>query len=382
MFFSRKRLFCILLSSACNLSIVRAINSESVNSPGVVVSDLGNSVKNSNENDSLNESEVVRDAAQGILINDNKMEIAVSSDVGTSDKRLTKDASSLNVAAESDGAKGILSAESEDFQVYHIGFSKKDLKGAKYAILTGDPKRVPKIASFLENSEQIGDKREYNSYLGICNGEPVVVTSTGIGGPSTAIAVEELVKLGIENFIRVGTSGGIQLNVYAGDLVIAKAAVRQEGTSKEYAPVEYPAVSDFEISGALYSSAKKIARESGKKVHMGTVQCKDSFYGQHDPDCMPVSKKLNEKWEAWKKLGVKCSEMETASLFVVSDSLSVRTGKPIRAGAVLLVVWNQEQEKQGISQDTNFNTDFAIKTAVDAISNLIRNDKDNNSVKI
>ena len=302
---------------------------------------------------------------QGIAESVDKMSGIVSSEVERSNVSL------LPVSSTPAGAKGILAAESEDTQVYHIGMSKKDLEGATYAILTGDPGRVEKIASFLQNSKKIAQNREYVSYLGMCNNKPVVVISTGIGGPSTAIAIEELAKLGIKNFIRVGTSGGMQLDVNAGDLVIAKGAVRQEGTSKEYAPIEYPAIADFEVTSALISSAKKLAKESGKKVHIGTVQCKDSFYGQHNPDRMPVSQELKEKWNAWLRLGVKCSEMETAALFVIGDFLGVRTG------AVVLVVWNQEQEKRGISQNTDFDTESAIKVVVSAISNLMEEDENN-----
>lgn len=247
-------------------------------------------------------------------------------------------------------------------KMYHIGLSKEDIKGAKYAILPGDPGRVPKIAGCLNNPKRICVNREYTSYLGELEGEPVLVMSTGMGGPSTAIAVEELAQIGIENLIRIGTSGGMQLDVSAGDIVIAQAAIRQEGTSKEYVPVEFPAVADIDLINHL----KKAAEELGYKNHTGIVHCKDSFYGQHDPERMPVSYELENKWNAWIKAGALCSEMETASLYTVASTLR------LKAAAVLLVIWNQEREKQGLPQDRDFDVDKEIFVAIRAISNKIK----------
>ena len=247
-------------------------------------------------------------------------------------------------------------------KMYHIGLTKEDIKNAKYAILPGDPGRVHKIAACLDNPVKICTNREYTSYLGTLEGEPVLVMSTGMGGPSTAIAVEELNLIGVENLIRVGTSGGMQLNVDAGDIVIAQAAVRQEGTSKEYVPIEFPAVANFELTQAL----KQAADELDYKNHIGTVHCKDSFYGQHNPKRMPVSYELQDKWQAWIKAGVLCSEMETASLFTVASVLK------LKAAAVLLVVWNQEKERKGLAQETSFDVDKEIFVAIKAISNIIK----------
>lgn len=247
-------------------------------------------------------------------------------------------------------------------KMYHIGLTKKDIKGAKYAILPGDPGRVPKIAACLDNAEKICVNREYTSYLGELEGKKVLVMSTGMGGPSTAIAVEELALIGIENLIRVGTSGGMQLDVAAGDIVIAQAAIRQEGTSKEYVPIEYPAVADIELTCAL----KKAADELGYTNHTGVVHCKDSFYGQHSPERMPVSYELENKWQAWIKAGALCSEMETASLYTVASTLR------LKAAAVLLVVWNQEKEKKGLPQEQDFDVNKEIFVAIKALSNIIK----------
>ncbi len=246
--------------------------------------------------------------------------------------------------------------------MYHIGLKKEDLQGAKYAILPGDPGRVPKIAMKLNNPIKLGVNREYTSFLGEIANEKVLVISTGMGGPSTAICVEELAELGIKKLIRVGTSGGMQLNVNAGDIVIAQAAIRQEGTSKEYVPIEYPAVADLELTNALVEASKEL----GYTYHTGVVQCKDSFYGQHDPEKMPVGYELLNKWDAWIKAGALCSEMETASLYIVSSVLR------LQASAVLLVVWNQEKEKRGLSNDTSFDVDKEINVAIKAIELLIK----------
>ncbi len=248
--------------------------------------------------------------------------------------------------------------------MYHIGLSKENK--AKYAILPGDPGRVEKIAAFLDNPKQISFNREYKTFEGYINGEKVLVTSTGIGGPSTAICVEELAQIGVDTFIRVGTCGGMQLNVNAGDVIIASGAIRMEGTSREYLPIEFPAVADFDVTSALSAAAKKLSFPH----HIGVVQAKDSFYSQHNPDSMGVSDELNSKWRAWIKGGCLASEMESAALYIVS---AVRN---LRSGAVFHCVWNQEQAGHGMPQENhNSDTTCAIKTAIEALRILIVQDK-------
>ena len=248
---------------------------------------------------------------------------------------------------------------SEDGRQYHIGLKAEDI--GKYIILPGDPKRCEKIAAYFENPKKVGDRREFVTYTGFLNGEKVSVTSTGIGGPSAAIALTELAKLGAHTFVRVGTCGGINLDVKSGDIVIAQAAIRAEGTSKEYAPIEFPAVADFGVTSAL----KKASQGMGLKSHVGVVQCKDSFYGQHEPESMPVSYELTNKWEAWKRLGTLASEMESAALFTVASFLKVRVG------ACFLVVANQEREKANLDNPVVHDTDLAIRLGVEALKNLI-----------
>ena len=247
-------------------------------------------------------------------------------------------------------------------RMYHINLCKEELEGAKAVILPGDPGRVPKIAALLQEAKPLAQNREYTSWLGRLEGQPVDTTATGIGGPSAAIAVEELAQLGVETFVRVGTCGGMQLDVKAGDLVVVNAAIRMEGTSREYLPIEFPAVADFEVTAALRDEAQAL----GFAHHVGVVQCKDSFYGQHDPASMPVGYELQNKWNAWIKGGALASEMETAALFTVS---SVRR---LRAGAVMLCIWNQEREAAGLPQEREFDTEKAIRTAVGAIARLLR----------
>lgn len=250
-----------------------------------------------------------------------------------------------------------------DGKQYHIGVSAGQV--GEYCILPGDPGRCEQIASFLDNPVHVGMNREYNIWNGYLSGKLVTVCSTGIGGPSTAIAVEELCACGARTLIRVGTCGGISVDVRSGDIVIASGAVRQDGTSHEYAPAAFPAVPTTDVLMALAQSA----RERGFAHHCGVVQSKDSFYGQHSPDRMPTSAELMEKWEAWKRLGVLASEMEAATLFTVGASLGVSTG------AVFLSVWNQERFLLGLDSEADeaHDTERAIVTAVEAIKLLIAN---------
>lgn len=243
---------------------------------------------------------------------------------------------------------------------YHIGLKSGDV--GEYVILPGDPKRCEKIAQFFDEPKLIADKREFVTYTGYLDGVKVSVTSTGIGGPSASIALQELTNVGAKNFIRVGTCGGMDLDVKGGDIVIATGAIRMEGTSKEYAPIEFPAVADLDITNALVKSAKNL----GYNYHTGVVQCKDSFYGQHNPEIMPVSYELQNKWEAWKRLGCLASEMESAALFVAGSFLKVKVG------SVFLVVANQEREKQGLENPIVHDTEKAIKTVIEAIKILIK----------
>ncbi len=246
---------------------------------------------------------------------------------------------------------------------YHTGVGPGDI--GEYVILPGDPKRCAKIAEHFENAKLVADVREFVTYTGTLDGVKVSVTSTGIGGPSASIAIDELAKSGAKTFIRVGTCGGMQEDVLGGDIVISTGAVRMEGTSREFAPIEYPAVPDFNVTTALVQAAKNL----GIRNHVGVVQCKDSFFGQHEPEIMPVNYELENKWQAWLKLGCLASEMESAALFIAGSFLRVRVG------SCFLVVANQERAKKGLENKQAHDTELAIKTAVEALRILIKQDK-------
>ena len=242
---------------------------------------------------------------------------------------------------------------------YHINLKAGDV--GEYVILPGDPKRCAKIAEHFDNPVLVGDNREYVTYTGTLDGVRVSVCSTGIGGPSASIAMEELANIGAKYFVRVGTCGGMQLDVCGGDVVVATGAVRMEGTSKEYAPIEYPAVADFKITSALIEAA----RDLGLNYHYGVVECKDSFYGQHQPEKHPVSYELENKWQAWLRMGCLASEMESAALFTVAQY------RAVACGTVLLVVANQERAKAGLPNGQVHDTEDAIRVAIAAIRKLI-----------
>ncbi len=246
---------------------------------------------------------------------------------------------------------------------YHTGVGPGDI--GKYVIMPGDPKRCEKIAKHFDNARKVADVREFVTYTGTLEGVPVSVTSTGIGGPSAAIAIDELAKCGAHTFIRIGTCGGMQKEVLGGDVVIATGAVRMEGTSREFAPIEYPAVPDFNVVTALVSAAQEMKIPH----HTGVVQCKDSFFGQHEPEIMPVNYELENKWQAWLKMGCLASEMESAALFIAGSFLRVRVG------SCFLVVANQERAKAGLDNKQAHDTEIAVRVAVEALRKLILKDK-------
>ncbi|MCR4762718.1 MAG: uridine phosphorylase [Lachnospiraceae bacterium] len=246
---------------------------------------------------------------------------------------------------------------------YHIGVQNGSI--GRYVILPGDPGRVERIAQRLQSPEKIAQNREYCSYRGKLCGETVSVISTGIGGPGAAIALEECVNAGADTFIRIGTCGAMQEEILGGDLIIATGAVRMEGTTREYAPLEYPAVADLRVTNALIEAAK----ERNDRYHAGVVQSKDSFYSQHSPETKPVHDELTAKWDAWKRMGCLASEMESAALFIVGAY------RRVRVGACFLVMANQEREKAGLDNPVVHDTDAAIDLGVAAMSRLIRGDE-------
>lgn len=246
---------------------------------------------------------------------------------------------------------------------FHIQCAPGDV--GRYCILPGDPGRSEIIARYFDNPIHVAYNREFNIYTGTLLGEKVSVCSTGIGGPSAVIALEELCAIGGDTFVRTGTCGGIKLEVQSNDLVIATGAVRHEGASREYAPIEFPAVPDYEVLSALVDTAKAL----GHPWHAGVVQCKDSFYGQHAPGRMPVSYELEAKWEAWKRLG------GAGQRDGVSGSLHRRRGPggPLRLGVSRDLEPGAGESRPG--QKESEDVTLSVKLAVEAVKELIRRDR-------
>lgn len=237
----------------------------------------------------------------------------------------------------------------DEGKVYHVKIAPGEI--GRYVFLPGDPFRTDLIASFLDDAVLVAHNREHKTWTGYLNGEKVSVTSTGMGCPSTAICVEELIACGADTFIRIGTAGTVRdendAKIYHGAIVTG--AVRDEGTTLHYVPEGYPAVADRHVVDAL----AKAAEARGLKFVEGISQSKDSFYGEIDPDCSPVGPRLKKRWEAWKRGNVVCSEMECAALFVIS------TIRNCRASAIMN--WGDMNE--------------TIKTACDAVRIMIEQDK-------
>lgn len=249
--------------------------------------------------------------------------------------------------------------EDADQKQHHIDLAPGDV--GRYVFLPGDPARTELIASHFDDAKEMAYNREYRTFTGTLLGEEVSVTSTGIGCPSAAIAVEELTAIGADTFIRVGTSGGMQSYQNPGDLAIVNGAIRDEGTSLHYMPIEFPAVADLDVVLALRAAAEKL----GNPHQVGITQSKDSFYGQHSPETMPVANRLLDRWKAWVDGGAICSEMEASTIFTISSMHRTRA-----AGIMLIMAITGERER-GVYRDlTNL-----IETAIEAVKILIEQDK-------
>ncbi|MEI0493103.1 nucleoside phosphorylase [Brachyspira intermedia] len=247
--------------------------------------------------------------------------------------------------------------------VHHLKLKKGDV--GRYVIMPGDPKRCVKIAKRFDDAKLIADYREYATYTGYINGVKVSTTSHGIGGPSTAIALEELIKVGADTFIRVGTCGGMNIDVLPGDVVIVNGAVKGGGTMDNYIPKEFPCVPNIDVLEAMIEGSDKIKT----RTHVGVVQCKDAFYAQHAPESMAVDKELLYKWDSYIKAGCLASEMESATLFAVGAAKNVRTG------AAMLVLHNQERVKNNINDPKDYTGEEAIDLIIESIKILIEKDK-------
>jgi uridine phosphorylase len=254
----------------------------------------------------------------------------------------------------------------EEGLAFHLHIKEGDI--GRYVLLPGDPGRCEKIAQYFEDPHFVAQNREYVTYTGTLLGEKVSVVSTGIGCPSAAIAVEELVDVGADTFVRVGSSGSMQANVHAGDIVVVTASIRDEGTTTHYLPVEFPAVADFSVVQAMRQGADKL----GLRHHTGVSQSKDSFYGEVERKRMPMADHLEERWNAWVAGGAVCSEMESSALFILSSIYRKR------AGGVMLVI--NESELAELSENdagkhmVEFDADSVIKVAIEGFKVLIQQD--------
>lgn len=242
---------------------------------------------------------------------------------------------------------------------YHIACRPGDI--GRYVFLPGDPGRVPLIAGFLEDAEKVAQNREFVTCTGSLDGVPVSVCSTGIGSPSAAIALEELAAIGATTFIRVGRSGGLQPELPVGTLVVATGAVRDEGTSRAYLPLEYPAVADITVVNALLEAAAAL----GILHRHGIIESKDAFYAEVRPESLPLAEELEARWRAYRRAGVLCSEMEAGALFTIAAA------KGLRAGCVVQVSDNQFAG-QHLGPEPSM--DDPIRVGIEAVRRLIRLD--------
>jgi len=239
---------------------------------------------------------------------------------------------------------------------YHIGLKKGDV--GRYVLLPGDPGRVPKIAQYFDKAWKVASNREYTTYTGEVDGIKISATSTGIGCPSAAIAIEELIKVGADTFIRVGTAGSLQPEVKVGDVVIATGTVRQDGTSPQYVPEIYPAVPHPEVMIAL----KKAADRLNIRAHLGITHTKDAFYTEGSKD-IPRYEIIENEWKIWERANVLSTSMEEAALFVIGSIKKVRVGSIL---AIIGATWSDKpiEKKVGI--------DEAIRVAIEAVKILER----------
>ncbi len=248
--------------------------------------------------------------------------------------------------------------------VFHLGLTKADLQGAELAIVPGDPERVRKIAEMLDNPRFLACHREFTSWLAELDGHPIVICSTGIGGPSTSIAVEELAQLGIRTFLRIGTTGAIQPHIHVGDILITTAAVRLDGASLHFAPMEFPAVADFTCTTALVAAAEAMQ----VRQHIGITASSDTFYpGQERYDTYSgrVVERFRGSMAEWQAMGVMNYEMESATLLTMCAS------QGLRAGMVAGVIVNRTQREIPDAAAMKSTESQAVQIVIEAARRLL-----------
>ena len=255
----------------------------------------------------------------------------------------------------------------EEKRLLHTNLCKSEV--CRYALLPGSPQRVERIANYLENPVKIRVNREYETWMGNLEGEKVLVMSTGMGGPSTAIGIEELYELGCDTMIRVGSCATTSMEVKRGDVVIPMASVRMEGTAIHYAPIEYPATPTIEVFDAIREAGKA----SGYPCRVGTVICRDFFYSQYDNQEEPASYYIKPRYEAYKMMGAIATEMETATMFIAGARLKARVG-------ACMVCATDYVKSENVNK--TYPIDYeprAIEIGVEAMRRIILSDKEKNA---
>jgi uridine phosphorylase len=248
-----------------------------------------------------------------------------------------------------------------DEKKYHVGLARGEV--GEYVLVPGDPFRTPMVATHLDGAKEVAFSREYRTFTGTVEGVPVSTMSTGMGGPSVAIGVEELAELGVHTFLRVGTCGAAQPEIKMGDLVIAIGSVRSEGTPDGYVPKEYPAIASLDVTNALVEAATA----AGVPYHVGLIRSVDALYSDLMPERMPRPHHLREELDMWSRAGILSNDMETSTLFVVSRL------RKLRAGTINLCV-----DELGAGEIHHLDPSYMdrmLKVAVDAIRLLIARDK-------
>ncbi|MHA1993605.1 MAG: nucleoside phosphorylase [Candidatus Hodarchaeales archaeon] len=243
---------------------------------------------------------------------------------------------------------------------YHINVSAEEIENSQHLIICGDPGRVPRISELLQNPREVSFNREYRIHLGYLNNTPIVVSSCGIGAPSTAIGIEEFGKLGVNTILRVGTSGILSRDVKLGDLVSATGAIRDEGTTDEYILPAFPAVAHPDVIFAIREAIEHLDLQS--RFHEGIVHSKDAFYSE-TPEMIPDSARAKSKWTAWINAKTLITEMECSTLFVIS---SIRGW---RAGGIMAAIGDTESGEVII--DHMKGQKEAIETSIEAIKRLL-----------
>ena len=244
---------------------------------------------------------------------------------------------------------------------YHIGLAKGEV--GEYVLVPGDPGRTAVIAKYLDGAHEVAFNREYRTFTGSLLGVPVSTISSGMGGPSVAIGIEELSELGVHTFLRVGTCGAAQPEIKMGDLVIGIGAVRSEGTPNGYIPLEYPAIASLDIVNALVDAS----RAAGVPYHVGVMRSVDALYSDLVPDSMPRGHQLRDELAMWSRAGILSNDMESSTLFVVARI------RKLRAGTINLCV-----DELGAGEIHHLDPSYMdrmLLVAVDALKRLIEHDR-------